>query len=58
MDDVVSLQLEESCKTLTKDVEGLAKEKAELSEKLGTQEEGMYYYIYFFSITYRVLSIL
>uniref|UniRef100_A0A3Q2YLJ8 Rho-associated protein kinase 1 n=1 Tax=Hippocampus comes TaxID=109280 RepID=A0A3Q2YLJ8_HIPCM len=32
-------RLEESCKTLTKDVEGLAKEKAELSEKLSTQEE-------------------
>lgn len=33
-------QLEESNKTLTKDVENLSKEKAELDEKLSTQEEG------------------
>lgn len=34
------LQLEESNKTLTKDVENLSKEKSELSVKLQTQEEG------------------
>lgn len=34
-------QLEESNKTLTKDVENLSKEKAELDEKLSTQEEGI-----------------
>lgn len=34
------LQLEESNKTLTKDAENLSKEKAELNEKLHTQEEG------------------
>uniref|UniRef100_A0A673A403 Rho-associated protein kinase 1 n=1 Tax=Sphaeramia orbicularis TaxID=375764 RepID=A0A673A403_9TELE len=33
-------RLEESNKTLTKDVENLSKEKTELSEKLHTQEEG------------------
>lgn len=33
-------QLEESNTTLTKDVEHLSKEKAELDEKLTTQEEG------------------
>lgn len=36
----ISLQLEESNKTLTKDVENLSKEKSELNEKLLTQEEG------------------
>lgn len=36
----ISLQLEESNKTLTKDVENLSKEKSELNEKLCTQEEG------------------
>lgn len=36
----MSLQLEESNKTLTKDVEILSKEKAELNEKLHVQEEG------------------
>lgn len=36
----LSLQLEESNKTLTKDVENLSKEKTELNEKLNTQEEG------------------
>lgn len=36
----ISLQLEESNKTLTKDVENLSKEKAELNEKLNAQEEG------------------
>lgn len=35
-----SLQLEDSNKTLTKDVEILSKEKSDLSEKLGTQNEG------------------
>uniref|UniRef100_A0A8C9ZK01 Rho-associated protein kinase 1 n=1 Tax=Sander lucioperca TaxID=283035 RepID=A0A8C9ZK01_SANLU len=35
----VSVQLEESNRTLTKDVENLSKEKAELNEKLSTQEE-------------------
>lgn len=35
-----SLQLEESNKTLTKDVENLSKEKADLNEKLLSQEEG------------------
>lgn len=34
------MQLEESNKTLTKDVENLSKEKAELNEKLRAQEEG------------------
>lgn len=34
------MQLEESNRTLTKDVENLSKEKAELNEKLSTQEEG------------------
>uniref|UniRef100_A0A8C4GPJ7 Rho-associated protein kinase 1 n=1 Tax=Dicentrarchus labrax TaxID=13489 RepID=A0A8C4GPJ7_DICLA len=33
-------RLEESNKTLTKDVENLSKEKAELNEKLNAQEEG------------------
>lgn len=33
-------QLEESNKTLTKDVDNLSKEKTDLSEKLQTQEEG------------------
>lgn len=33
-------QLEESNKTLTKDAENLSKEKAELNEKLQTQEQG------------------
>lgn len=37
----ILLQLEESNKTLTKDVENLSKEKADLSEKLNSQEEGM-----------------
>lgn len=36
----ISLQLEESNKTLTKDVENLSKEKSELNEKLRGQEEG------------------
>lgn len=36
----ILLQLEESNKTLTKDVENLSKEKADLSEKLNSQEEG------------------
>lgn len=40
-DDIeISLQLEESNKTLTKDVENLSKEKAELNEKLNAQEGG------------------
>lgn len=38
------LQLEESNKTLTKDVENLSKETAELNEKLKTQEEGNFFY--------------
>uniref|UniRef100_A0A3B4A0F4 Rho-associated protein kinase 1 n=1 Tax=Periophthalmus magnuspinnatus TaxID=409849 RepID=A0A3B4A0F4_9GOBI len=37
--DVTISRLEESNKTLTKDVENLSKEKAELSDKLQTQEE-------------------
>lgn len=37
------LQLEESNKTLTKDVENLSKETAELNEKLKTQEEGNFF---------------
>lgn len=36
----IRLQLEESNKTLTKDVENLSKEKADLNEKLNSQEEG------------------
>lgn len=35
-----SPQLEDSNKTLTKDVENLSKEKAELNNKLRIQEEG------------------
>ena len=38
----VSAQLEESNKTLTKDVEHLSKEKADLDDKLSTQEEGTF----------------
>lgn len=40
---VVLLQLEESNKTLTKDVENLSKEKTELDEKIRLQEEGEYH---------------
>lgn len=36
----IPLQLEDSNKTLTKDVENLSKEKAELSETLGAKDEG------------------
>lgn len=36
----ILLQLEESNKTLTKDVENLSKEKADLNEKLNLQQEG------------------
>lgn len=42
----ISLQLEESNKTLTKDVENLSKEKSELNEKLLTQEEGTFPFDY------------
>lgn len=46
------LQLEESNKTLTKDVENLSKEKADFDEKLTAQEEGT-----FSSVTFIRLSI-
>lgn len=36
----ISLQLEESNKILTKDVENLRKEKTDLNEKLLSQDEG------------------
>lgn len=45
-------QLEDSNKTLTKDVENLSKEKADLDEKLAAQEEGT-----FSSVTFICLSI-
>lgn len=49
----LSVQLEDSNKTLTKDVEILSKEKAELNEKLHTQEEGtvpLLTFVFFFFI--------
>lgn len=48
----ILLQLEESNKTLTKDVENLSKEKADLDEKLTAQEEGT-----FSSFTFICLSV-
>lgn len=45
-------QLEESNTTLTKDVEHLSKEKAELDEKLTTQEEGTWTEITFASLIF------
>lgn len=55
----LSLQLEESNKTLTKDVENLSKEKAELNEKLNTQEEGtvpLLTFVFFLYYNYVVVQ--
>ena len=49
---ILSLQLEESNKTLTKDVENLSKDKAELSDKLHTQEEGTVALLTFVTLVY------
>lgn len=48
----ISVQLEESNITLTKDVENLSKEKAELSEKLRSHEEGILKLLDFISLLY------
>lgn len=58
----ISMQLEESNNTLTKDVENLSKEKAELIEKLRVQEEGILKLLnvialfYFQSVTSNIVS--
>jgi len=46
------VQLEESNKTLTKDVENISKEKAELNEKLSVQKEGTVVLLAFISLVY------
>lgn len=58
-DDVkISLQLEESNKTLTKDVENLSKEKTELNEKLHTQDEGTVPSLTSLSFCYIIIMLL
>lgn len=52
------LQLEESNKTLTKDVENLSKEKAELNEKLRAQEEGAVLFLTFMSASCVIIILL
>lgn len=54
----ISVQLEESNKTLTKDVENLSKEKAELNEKLHTQEEGTVLLLCFMSLCHFKVTLL
>lgn len=51
-------QLEESNKTLTKDVENLSKETAELNEKLHAQEEGTVSSLTFMSLCYVLIMLL